>query len=457
MTTICFEPLFGEADGYDGEGYDADGADRNGYNRDGEPVSVNALYLDLAELWDSFESSSADEFLAYLRGIVRNPGRIDYVVFCAGCGEPVWFDDTERGRGKKDVRICETCSGDDWAHCNYCENLYPDGELSGTLDESEVCESCSDNYYTYCAECDGITRYPEDHDHEDGNSGCDCESAQREFTVRNDGCEPLASDTRVTVTMPNGTISAEGLTAIRDYLRDGLKATRLDYSVAYDLEPLGGEWQTRSGNYTRRLSRHAYANYGIKLPPEILSQVGCIAREHSACQSEYVIAVTRELNMSAADFYHEDSCWWTSHSESRCMLKTNGGFGLRTFNEYGSVSGRAWVMPLRRSESGRLRPTFDTVTPDAFMVFNGYGELSGYSAARIVAHMAGWTYSKVDFCCEPMYVNAGGYLVAPEETKKEVEKEYPYGISLSVSQHASLFDTEQTEKTEKATAEKAAR
>jgi hypothetical protein len=170
-----------------------------------------------------------------------------------------------------------------------------------------------------------------------------------------------------------------------------------------------------------------------------MSQVGNIARNHSTAV-DVQIDVTRDLNQSPEAFYHDGSCWFTDYAgSSRCALKTNGGYGLRSFGTY-SVSGRAWVMPLRQDESGELVPTFETQTPDAFVVFNGYGDLSGYTAPRIVAHMAGMTYRKVGFDCDPMYINAGGYIVAPEE----IAKKYTDGsLSLSVHQHARLFDREQ--------------
>jgi hypothetical protein len=158
--------------------------------------------------------------------------------------------------------------------------------------------------------------------------------------------------------------------------------------------------------------------------------------------------------MSAAAFYHDDSCWWQGYSESRCALKTNGGFGLRTFDRHGDVTGRAWVMPLKLSASGHLEPTFNTETPDAFTVFNGYGDLAGYTAPRIVGHMAGWTYRKIGFDASPMYVNAGGYLVAPEEVAKKYDGTNNYLI-LRLSQHADLLKREQEQALMKAAEEAA--
>ena len=90
-----------------------------------------------------------------------------------------------------------------------------------------------------------------------------------------------------------------------------------------------------------------------------------------------------------------------------------------------------------RLSGGQLYPTFETETPDAFVVFNGYGDLTGYAPARILSHMAGWTYARIPFSCDPMYINAGGYLVAPEDIVKKHDH-----LSLSVSRHSRLFDEE---------------
>ena len=455
------QPLFGEADGYDGAGYDAHGYDRqgydnNGYDRrganedgydaDGNPRYVYAGDLNLEKLWDTFvpvqPSRTLHLFLAYLREITRDPDAIDDVCFCVNCSCPAWKQDTFPARGNHTEPLCENCAGD-WACCDRCASLYPDSEITRVLDDDSVCDLCRRAGYSYCNYCEGW--YPDDDADEHDHTRYDdcCTSPQLEFTIRNDGCEPLANDTRVTVALPAGTISTEGLKEIQRYLY----AQYYGNSLYYDLDCLGDQWQAKGGNYAKRLSAHAYKNYQTKLTPEILSRVGVIARDHSNPVST-TVEVTRDLNQPPDAFYHEDSCWWqTSYGDSRCTLKTNGGFGLRTFKEYDKeydrVSGRAWVLPLRQDEHGQLNPTFNTLTPDAFVVFNGYGELSGYAAPRILAHMTGWTYRKISFRCEPMYVNAGGYLIAPEEIAQRYAND---GLRLSVHPHADLFNREQAEK-----------
>jgi hypothetical protein len=434
-----------DRDGYDADGYDADGYDRDGCNADGYSRDTMPGDLDLYDLWQTFRPRSRfcdkqEAFREHVREMLPGcPDAADDLAFCANCAEPAWNEDLRAARDDTDS-ICPSC-WDDWMDCGRCGERYPDDDLNSTLDDTLVCDRCLHNHYSWCEDCDGYYDGYDAGEHDHSSSGDDCcESPQPEFTIRNDGCEPLANDTRVTITLPAGTISAEGLLAIREYLVRQRWELPGIVDLAYGLEELGDQWQTRQGNFTRRLSRLAFKSCQLKLPSEVLSQVGCIAADHSKAV-DVAIEITRDLNMSAADFYHDDSCWWGSYSESRCALKTNGGFGLRSFSGPGDwqVSGRAWVMPLRQDERGRLDPTFETMTPDAFVVFNGYGDLSGYAPARIMAHMAGWTYRKIGFSCDPMYVNAGGYLIAPEEI---TEKYADRSLRLSVDQHSSLFRDE---------------
>jgi len=87
--------------------------------------------------------------------------------------------------------------------------------------------------------------------------------------------------------------------------------------------------------------------------------------------------------------------------------------GLRSFSEYGNVTGRAWVQPLNAD----LLPTHDAEHAHAYLVFNGYGELDGYQSARIVAHLSSKSYRKISFSTRAMYVNNdAAYLIADEAT-----------------------------------------
>ncbi len=413
----------------------------------------------IRDLWDNYSPDDwyrlsryqrRDRFIEYLRTLLVDPTDTDLLGWCRDCREPGCEDDMHRLSGEGS-HVCEGCR-ENYSECNDCEMLMRHG--TWTQYDYAVCDSCLGNGYSYCEECDLYYANNDDNDH--SHRGCDCEAPAQQFMIRNDGEAPLANDTRVKIQLPAGTISAEGMGEISLLLRDH-RATIVRegaYSdkayneghpwslLSYTLEEIGTEWQTKDGNFTKRFSRHAYKKHGLKIPPEMLSKIGNIGSAHSTAV-DFQVETTRNLNMSAADFYHEDSCWWQSYSESRCALKNNGGFGLRTFTAHGYVSGRAWVMPLRKDEDGQLVPTFETENPDAMIVFNGYGDLSGYAPARIMAHMSGMTYRKVRFMCSPMYINnEGGYLIAPEE----IAQNYTDGsLILDTDSHANLYHSEQKE------------
>lgn len=411
----------------------------------------------LTTWWSDWCSKSVNnryrlgDFTELLRESITDPDEADQVAFCADCQQPE-IDDDLYGTGVG-TSVCEPCRDEYW-YCNRCEELYP--ETISTLHDTEICRSCQGNYYSYCDHCEGY--YPDDYasDHLHDGSGC-CESPleARKFQIRNDS-EILEADTLARVVLPEGIISDEGVGAIANFLRDhaynNLSGEESDHlrALSFMLHSLGPEWQTRKGNYTKRLSRLAHEMYKLKLKPEIMSQVGCIARDHSMAV-DFDIETTRDLNQSAEAFGHEDSCWWQSYYASRCILKSNGGFGLRTFSEqnlgggnsYKYVTGRAWVIPLKVDRHGNLTPTFETLKAHAYVVFNGYDDLEGYAPARILSHMFGMTYRKVGFSCGEMFVNSdSGYLVASEE----IAEGYTDGcLSLRVSQHSNLFHQETME------------
>lgn len=402
--------------------------------------------LDLSDNWDTWDrftptitgmftgygyarKARHDAFRDYLRTLVHDPETLDDLCFCDNCNKPIWQDDTQSAEGGSS-NVCYPCYCD-MEVCDYCHEHYT--EVTTTLDDSAACEGCLETYYYWCESCEGYysSNDEDNHDHDESDSGGCCASPQQAFRIRNDGHFPLANNTRTTISLPAGIIDTEGLDAIHRYLRFAYR------QLSYDLASLGEKWQTREGNYVKRLSHMAYKNHRIKLSQDELSKIGSIARDHSNAV-DVTIEITRDLNQSARYFYHEDSCYWGGYGASRCVLKTNGGFGLRSFDINGNIAGRAWVMPLKYV-GWRLTPTFDTMTPDAYIVFNGYGDL-GYTAPRLIAHLAGWTYRKIGFDCEPMYINSGGYLITSENIAAKYSDR---SISLSVQQHSSLYVEEE--------------
>ena len=340
--------------------------------------------------------------------------------------------------------VVELISGEELRWCDECGR--PTWEWTGReLNDTGpfVCEHwCIDRYYW----CDVCERWyhpeNENHDHEPEETGSVCEARHLDFTFPALGTErgQVANDERFVLRTAGGVIAQEGLVEMHDYLdrQHGYYDPRcriFSDHVLYD-ENFSREWVTKEGNFTKRLAK-LYLQKGLKLTPAELSAIGNIARRHCSKDTERAVELTRDLNLSAGDFYHSASCWWTSESRSRCILKRSGGLALRTFSagepkqqpecgrknctqcpmvtvNPGKLTGRAWVLPLAKDTFGTLKPTEDT-DADAYMVFNVYG-LDGWEAARMVAQMTGRSYKRIAFDLRGAYINNGrGYLVAAQQ------------------------------------------
>lgn len=77
-------------------------------------------------------------------------------------------------------------------------------------------------------------------------------------------------------------------------------------------------------------------------------------------------------------------------------------------------------------------------------MFNGYGDLGNYGAPRLLAHMLGVEYKKLDEVSlggdDNVYVNGGsGYLVGTSEVLTTT-----FEVRRHLAQHADLYETERT-------------
>lgn len=385
-------------------------------------------------------------FLRQLANKTAEPARVSTDIgWCTRCTYPERRSLLTRVQGGS---VCVECRPV-YVMCNHCDTLVRGGNMYSVMNSPHLaCQRCFDHNTLYCDTCGGqyLRADRADHRHSTDENSC-CVSGQTTFRVKNNGDGMLKQDKKINIQLPAGEISEEGVNAIisiiSNYAYQFDDSERRDWiELAYAVSELGNQWQNKDGNYSKRLSRMAYKKYGLKVPPAVLTKVGNSARDHSTA-IDFTIAVTRQLNKPARDFAHPESCWWSSYSESRCALKTNGGFGIRTFNGK-NVTGRAWVMPLKKERfSNNLVPTYNTETPDAFIVFNGYEALSGYTPARLLSHMNGMTYRKVEFSASPMYVNSSsGYLIGSEEL---IAPFTDGRFSLDLRRHATLFDIESKE------------
>lgn len=422
---------------------------------------VDFADIDLDAEWADYQKAGGrypESFLARLRAKVINPKKVDAVHFCADCAKPK----TDRLRKTGDGRmVCATCI-EGYTACSDCATLHPTQDLAPVEGGKSVCGRCVRNYM-WCEECNLHYNRRDAakvriHKHFDS---C-CASPQIEFTVPNGG-EPLPNDTPVTITVEDGLITDTGMAEVRhvivqyavDLAREsGVPSSYGDfatepgkwYQLGHALDVVGNKFKDKGGAFAKRVGKYAYKQYGLKMPESLMAKVGTIAADHSRSK-DFRVSVTRELNGGPEEYGNAASCWWQSYGQYRCMLKSNGGFGLLTHGPAG-VIGRIWVIPLRLQRNGARPPsgpfpTFDAMSADAFMVFNQYGDLANHVGPRLLAHMVDkeWTYKKVSYEGSMYANNDMAYLVGSEET---IERITNGGLfAMDFTQHADLYVNEQ--------------
>jgi len=437
-----------------------------GSRRPGVPAGL----IDLDGSWHESDLDT-DEFSEWVSSFTLSG---EEVYWCEDCGDPI-FDTFSAEGGER--QVCQSCLDNNYTTCGDCDENYRD--TTSVVDgDREVCESCLQRYETcdeceelvlgirviadddlgvcdYCLEnvcywcefCDDYYREEHDYHRED----C-CESPKQEFSLRiKDGS--ISQDERLTVTLPEG-VTSTGFYLIRDLVYSHLRSLEAPPTGWHRVvdrvngETIGTNWVTDKGTLPKRISRFLHREAGISLPATVLAEIGNVAKR-DARSGEFHVEVTRDLNLDADEFAHGGSCWWTEYAVSRCILKTNGGFGLRSFGKYGGwATGRSWVMPMKRQLTGPiLAPTFNTHDPDAYVVFNNYGDLGEGLGPVVFAHMLGWVSRRIDFLVDDMWVNhddargiRSGHLITPTA---EDFADLP-SLRLSIADHSSLYRDETT-------------
>lgn len=379
-------------------------------------------------------------------------------------------------------------------NCYHCEDWFSEG-MTPTEEGHDYCEGCSDRHTFWCEICEVHSEQSHDHDHDESDEStyC-CEAPMQEFTLPvyegaalYDTLVSEQSDTGPAVAQPLiYSDSMYDVSVLGNYLRDDSYSviyTMLndillsDYPLPIDESPLNWQGVPARMNhalnrvvmqafrgvdrtykpegqavYAKRLRSAIYnatkesfgADGAVGLTPAQMSDIGTIARKGSD-PLELQIAVTRDLNQSRSEFGNASSCWWSDYSHSRCTLKSNGGFGIRSFgyNAYGNrrVTGRAWVLPCKVDLNGVVRPTFGT--PEAYVVFNGYGDLEEETGAQALAHVLGLSATMRTYIFPPhrMYVNGEtARIVATAETLKR-----RLTIASGLEQHATFVEPEEAD------------
>lgn len=123
--------------------------------------------------------------------------------------------------------------------------------------------------------------------------------------------------------------------------------------------PENFDWSSDSakGRVSRRISKHAFQEYGVQLSPNKLAEIGNIYNEHYLSEATYHVDFTRNLYWQRGEFGDDRSCFWTDKLPSRLQLERSGGMAFRFYDESGKGYGRAWVLS----------------NANSILVFNAYG------------------------------------------------------------------------------------
>lgn len=197
-------------------------------------------------------------------------------------------------------------------------------------------------------------------------------------------------DTRYTAQLPVGTISEEGIRRIT-HLIEGQALYHQREWLALNPQPpypflpalpehWSWQWLVEDGEYRgtfpKRAQKYWKVHYGIKAPASFLSQIGNLARAHSASQPEYYFDFTDRVDWEDGAFGDLHSCWWESGGAALETLMENGGMAIRFYESAGSEVGigRAWLAEM---------------PDDTYVVFNGYG-FPGNATLTIARAFAGF-------------------------------------------------------------------
>lgn len=216
--------------------------------------------------------------------------------------------------------------------------------------------------------------------------------------------------------VPDDIIDANGVTEIIKILVQNIPEFDLVSTRAEFINNIKWQWQDKTGTLPKRIQKYFYKNFNkLKLDQKLVSEIGNIARSHSAKTKEYYFDFHNEIcNWYRGDFGNANSCYWTEYNKSPGILQYYGSKTIRFFkpNKYGGYYnefagyGRAFILPIIIHNQ------------ECEILINGYG-YDLLEIARMYSNFKGLSYIKVDLSCysSDLYINGEcGYLIADQNT-----------------------------------------
>jgi hypothetical protein len=241
--------------------------------------------------------------------------------------------------------------------------------------------------------------------------------------------------TRFDLQMPVGTISESGKLLLIRYIRtqrvnEGAWKEKNPDCTDFYLNELPEDWawvwvvtekQEYVGTFPKRIAKYFRNAQNLKCPPEFLTELGNIARSHSADAISYHFEFVNQIDWEDGDYGDNGSCWWGQYAAARETLTSNGGHAIRFYDDNDEGMGRAWIVPMG----------------DVFFLFNGYG-FAGDSTlviARVMAQHLGLSYKKVSLsnngeAYNTLYINnASGYVIGASDAIEGI-KSHDFGFKI---------------------------
>ena len=243
----------------------------------------------------------------------------------------------------------------------------------------------------------------------------------------------IETEKLITVTMPKGTVSVEGIEAIQLFI-----AKRSGITLPFDFE---WAWLTRKGSFTKRVNKFLY-EHKVVLDAKSLSALGNLAASYCDRkeETECYLDLTSHIDWGAGAFGDAGSCFWGTKKFALATMLANKSLAVRLWRKSETPSksyrnvypgyigfGRAWAVPIMETFGDNK----------ALIIFNGYA--AGRDTlffVRVLSHYFGLTYKKIELTNEKsdqgiVHINnKSGYVIGEPKVVTEFPLTYDFGWKI---------------------------
>jgi hypothetical protein len=133
-------------------------------------------------------------------------------------------------------------------------------------------------------------------------------------------------------------------------MKDGIE----DYAMLSMLKDFRNidtlEVVNKKGRILKRFANWIKSEHGVKLSDSMLGIIGDVLQRHlSDAEHTYFYDFTDSIDWNDGQFGKDESCWWGGYKESKDVYTSNGGWGMRFYQDANQDDdngiGRTWIYP----------------------------------------------------------------------------------------------------------------